>query len=284
MTDGAGNTLDWLCELGGIEHPSGRFNARSVKLYIDGALGSRGAALLEDYSDDPGNRGLLFLQPEALQDPVMRSMACGFQVAVHAIGDRGNQVVLNAFEAASGAYPSNPGRHRVEHAQTLTEADVARFSEMNIIAAMQPTHATSDMYWAQERLGPDRIRYAYAWRSILDSGARLALGSDFPVEEVNPFHGIYAAVSRRDLEGWPDGGWYPAEALSREEALRGFTLDAAYSGFMEETVGSLEIGKRADFVVLDRNIMTVPVAQIPQALVIETWLDGQKVFSRQLQD
>jgi predicted amidohydrolase YtcJ len=284
MTEGAGATFDWLCSLGGIEHGSGRLYARAAKLYEDGALGSRGAALLRDYSDDPGNRGLLFLQPEALQAQVAKVLSCGFQVAVHAIGDHGNRVVLDAFEAELPAHPGNPGRHRVEHAQTLAEPDVARFAPMNVIAAMQPTHATSDMYWAEERLGPDRIRYAYAWRSLLDSGARLALGSDFPVEEVNPMHGFYAAVARRDLQGWPEGGWYLNEAVSREEALRGFTLDAAYAGFMEHMVGSLEPGKRADFVILDRDIMLVPEDELAATRVIETWLDGERVFPVQSPD
>jgi predicted amidohydrolase YtcJ len=281
MSDGAGQTLEWLCEQGGIRHKSGRLFAHSAKMYEDGALGSRGAALLMDYADDPGNRGLLFLQPDVLQAQIEKTMACGFQAAVHAIGDAGNRVVLDAIEAGILNHPDNPGRHRVEHVQILDANDVDRFAQLGVIAAMQPTHATSDMYWAEERLGPERIRYSYAWRSLLDSGARLALGSDFPVEEVNPMHGIYAAVSRRDLKGWPEGGWYPAEALSRTEALRGFTLDAAYAGFMEEMVGSLEQGKRADFVILDRDIMTVPEDEIPLAVVLETWLDGAKVFSRE---
>jgi predicted amidohydrolase YtcJ len=280
MTDGAGGTLDWLCSLGGIEHGSGRLFARSVKIYIDGAMGSRGAALLQDFTDDPGNSGLLFLQPEVLKAQVAKSMSCGFQVAVHAIGDRGNRVVLDAFETQIPAYPDNPGRHRIEHAQTLTATDGPRFAQLDVIAAMQPTHATSDMYWIEERLGPERVLFTYTWRSLLDSGARLALGSDFPVEEVNPMHGFYAAVARRDLAGQPEGGWYPGEALSREEALRGFTLDAAYAGFMEHIVGSLEAGKRADFVILDRDIMTVDEDEIPQTKVLETWLDGEQVFSK----
>jgi predicted amidohydrolase YtcJ len=284
MADGAGSTLDWLCEQGGIRHDSGRLYAHSAKMYEDGALGSRGAALLIDYADDPGNRGLLFLQPDVLQAQIEKTMDCGFQAAVHAIGDAGNRIVLDAIEAGILNHPDNPGRHRVEHVQILDAQDVERFAQLSVIAAMQPTHATSDMYWAEKRLGSERIRYSYAWRSLLDSGARLALGSDFPVEEVNPMHGIYAAVSRRDLAGWPEGGWYPGEAISRTEALRGFTLDAAYAGFMEEMVGSLEDGKRADFVILDRDIMTVPEDEIPLAVVLETWLDGSMVFSRESVD
>jgi len=206
FSDGAGETLDWLCANGPVEDPSGRLVMRAVKLYIDGAMGSRGAALLGDYADDSGNSGLLFMAPAELQAQVEKALACGFQVGVHAIGDRGNRVVLDAFDAALPKYPDNPGRHRVEHAQTLTAADIPRFAGLRVIAAMQPTHATSDMYWVGDRLGPERVVYAYAWRSLLDSGAKLALGSDFPVEQVNPMLGVYAAVTRQDIEGWPPGG------------------------------------------------------------------------------
>lgn len=280
MAGGAGETLDWLCKVGPINDPSGRLYMRSVKLYIDGALGSRGAALLSDYSDDPGNSGLLFMPQEELEGMVDKVLACGFQAAIHAIGDRGNRVALDALEAAIKKHPDNPGRHRIEHAQVLTAEDIPRFARMKVIAAMQPTHATSDMYWAEDRLSPDRVRFAYAWRSILDSGGRLALGSDFPVELVDPMLGIYAAVTRQDLKGWPGGGWYPEQNLTREEAVRGFTRDAAYAGFMEKQVGSLEPGKRADFIVLDRDIFEVETADIPQTKVLQTWIDGQKVWQR----
>ena len=280
MTDGAGETLDWLCENGAVIDESGRLFMHSVKLYIDGALGSRGAALLADYADDAGNSGLLFMPPEELEAMVDKALGCGFQVGIHAIGDRGNRVALDALETAIARYPDNPGRHRVEHAQVLTATDIPRFSQLGIIAAMQPTHATSDMYWAEERLGSERVRYAYAWRALLNSGARLALGSDFPVEQVNPMLGIHAAITRQDIKGWPDGGWYPEEVLTREEALRGFTLDAAYAGFMEKDVGSLEPGKRADFIVLDRDIMKVDAAEIPTIKVLQTWLDGELVWKR----
>jgi len=279
FSDGAGETLDWLCANGPVEDPSGRLVMRAVKLYIDGAMGSRGAALLGDYADDSGNSGLLFMAPDELQAQVEKALACGFQVGVHAIGDRGNRVVLDAFDAALPKYPDNPGRHRVEHAQTLTAADIPRFAGLRVIAAMQPTHATSDMYWVGDRLGPERVVYAYTWRSLLDSGAKLALGSDFPVEQVNPMLGIYAAVTRQDIEGWPPGGWYPREAMSRAEAVRGYTLDAAYAGFMEKSVGSLESGKRADFIVLDQDIFEIEAARIATVKVLQTWLDGELVYS-----
>jgi len=279
FTDGAGETLDWLCERGALEDESGRLYMRAVKLYIDGAMGSRGAALHADYTDDAGNSGLLFMSPDELQANMDKALACGYQVGVHAIGDRGNRVSLDAFESAMQRHPENPGRHRVEHAQTLTAQDIPRFAELDIIAAMQPTHATSDMYWVEDRLGPERVPYAYAWRSLTDSGARLALGSDFPVEQVNPMLGIYAAVTRQDVKGWPPGGWYPREVLSREEAVSGFTLDAAYAGFMEESVGSIETGKRADFVVLDKDIFEIEASEIPTIKILQTWLDGEIVYS-----
>jgi len=278
MADGIEETLDWLCEHGPLHDSSGRLVMRSVKLYADGALGSRGAALLQDYSDEAGNRGLLFADQETMNANIRRVLSCGLQVGVHAIGDGANRQVLDALEAVLPEFPENPGRHRIEHAQILDPADIPRFNELGLIAAMQPTHATSDMYWAGDRLGPDRLAGAYAWKSLLDSGAALAFGSDFPVEEVNPLHGIYAAVARRDLEGWPDGGWLPAERLSREQAVRAFTRDAAYAGFMEQETGSLEIGKRADFIVLDRDIMQVPAGEIPGARVEQTWVDGKQVF------
>ena len=279
FTDGAGKTLDWLCSNGAYADESGRLYMRAVKLYIDGAMGSRGAALLTDYADDSGNSGLLFMPSEELEVQIDKALACGFQVGVHAIGDRGNRVALDALEAGIQKYPQNPGRQRVEHAQTLTAADIPRFAELGIIAAMQPTHATSDMYWVEDRLGAERVVYAYAWRSLLDSGARLALGSDFPVEQVNPMLGIHAAVTRQDVKGWPPGGWYPQESLSREEAVRGFTMDAAYAGFMEDSVGSLESGKRADFIILDQDIFEIEPAEIANVKVLQTWLNGELVYS-----
>ena len=280
FADGAGETLEWLCKTGFVEDETGRLHMRAVKLYIDGAMGSRGAALLADYSDDPGNSGLLFMQLDKLEAQIHKAMACDLQVGVHAIGDRGNRVALDALEAVMTRNPDNPGRHRVEHAQTLTAADIPRFKQLKIIASMQPTHATSDMYWVEDRLGSERVKYAYPWRSLLDSGARLALGSDFPVEQVNPMLGIHAAVTRQDAKDWPEGGWYSNENLTREEAVRGFTMDAAYSGFMEKSVGSLESGKRADFIVLDKNIFEVDVSEIDSIRVLQTWLNGELVFER----
>lgn len=278
MADGTGPTLDWLCENGPVADAGGRLQMRSVKLYADGALGSRGAALLADYADEPGSRGLLFASDEALQAQMRRVLSCGLQLAVHAIGDRANRQVLDTYERLLPEFPENPGRHRVEHVQVLDAADIPRFAAHGVIAAMQPIHATSDMYWAGERLGAERLAGAYAWKSLADAGATLAFGSDFPVERANPMLGIYAAVSRQDLEGWPEGGWQPQQRLTREQAIRAFTLDAARAAFMEDSVGSLETGKRADFIVLDRDLMQVPVAEIPGVRVLQTWVDGQRVF------
>jgi predicted amidohydrolase YtcJ len=280
MADGINETTNWLCNEGTLSDPSGRLLMRSVKLYADGALGSRGAALLQDYSDETGNRGLMFVSADEMQSALRKVFSCGLQAGVHAIGDAANRLVLDAYEQVLSEYPENPGRHRIEHAQILDPQDIPRFSELAVIAAMQPTHATSDMYWAGERLGADRLAGAYAWRSLLDSGALLAFGSDFPVEEVNPMLGIHAAVTRQDQQGWPQGGWLARERISRKEAIRAFTRDAAYAGFMEEQVGSLEAGKRADFIVLEEDILEIPAEKIPKVRVLQTWVDGEQVFSR----
>jgi predicted amidohydrolase YtcJ len=279
MIGGAGPTLDYFCANGPLLDYSGRLTVRSIKLYMDGALGSRGAALLEPYSDAPENNGLLQMPVETFGPVVERAMECGLQVNTHAIGDRANRIVLDVYEQAIAEAGGGPGRHRIEHAQVVvTPDDIERFAPLGVIASMQPTHATSDMPWAQERVGPDRIRGAYAWRTFLDSGARLALGSDFPVEEVSPLLGFYAAVTRQDADGAPDDGWYPEQRLTREEALRGFTLDAAYAAFMEDSIGSLESGKRADFVVLSHDIMTVPEEEILETEVVATYLDGAPIY------
>ena len=280
MADGDSEALAWLCENGAYAHPGGRLQMRAVKLYIDGALGSRGAALIEDYSDDAGNHGLLMMSPEEMVDVAARAKGCGVQVATHAIGDRGNRVVLDAYRQVLGDDAGTDHRWRIEHAQILTGADIPRFAALGVIASMQPTHATSDMPWAEDRLGPQRIQWAYAWRKLRDTGARLALGSDFPVESVDPRLGLYAAATRTDAEGAPAGGWHPQEKLTAWEALRGFTTDAAYAGFAEDRIGSLAVGKRADFVLLAQDPLEIAPSQLDELDVLATYVDGEAVYRR----
>jgi predicted amidohydrolase YtcJ len=260
--------------------PEARITVRGVKMYADGALGSRGAALLEGYSDDPGNLGLVVTPSSHMEAVARRAVERGFQVAIHAIGDRGGLLALDAMQAAMGGGPRPDLRFRLEHAQVLRLEDIQRMARLGIVASMQPTHATSDMPWAEDRLGAARLRGAYAWRKVLAAGGRLALGSDFPVESPDPRLGLYAAVTRQDLAGQPPGGWQPGERLSREEALRGFTLDAAWSLFLDAEVGSLAVGKRADLVVFARDPMTVPDADMARAPIDLTLVDGKVVYRR----
>lgn len=260
-----------------------RFRIRGVKFFADGALGSRGAALLEPYSDDPGNEGLLVTSPDTLEVDVARALRLGLQPAIHAIGDRGNRIALEAITGARGSVSGPAIRSlelpsRIEHAQVVALEDIPRFAELNVIASMQPTHATSDMYWAEDRVGPERIQGAYAWRKMLDAGVPLACGSDFPVESPNPFYGLYAAVTRQDQEGWPEGGWHPEERLTREEALACFTRWAADAAGMGDEVGMLVVGGRADFLVLDRDVLEVPAEEIWRTRVLRTVIDGEIVY------
>ena len=276
MLGGAGDVLDAvgkpLRSLG-----NDRLDITAVKLYADGALGSRGAAMLKPYSDDAENRGLPFWTEDELNAFVVKANTMGFQVGIHAIGDRGNRMALDAFAHAQGNELSLL-RNRVEHAQIIALDDIPRFAELGVIASMQPTHATSDKNMAEDRVGPERIRGGYAWRRLLDSGAVIASGSDFPVELSNPFHGLYAAISRQGRDGQPAGGWYPDQALTRIEALHSFTLAAAYAAHQEDRLGSLEPGKWADFIVIDRNYFEVPVEEIDDIRVLQTWVGGRRVF------
>ncbi|HUO82214.1 MAG TPA: amidohydrolase [Gammaproteobacteria bacterium] len=268
--------------LGAFEAPAtygdGRLLVRSVKLYADGALGSRGAALLAAYSDSPGTRGLLFEDDATLRRLIETVNGRGFQASVHAIGDAANRQVLDAFEAVQGARPS-PLRNRIEHAQVVRVADLERFRTLGVVASMQFTHATSDMNMAEARVGAARMRGAYAWRSFVDQQTVLAAGSDFPVEDPNPFYGLHAAVTRRDRSGEPAGGWYPAQALTLDEALRAFTLDAAWAAHQERELGSLEAGKWADFVLVDRDPFKIPAQTLWQVKVLETWVAGERVYT-----
>jgi len=266
--------LDTWFKSGPLMDYGGRLTVRSVKLYADGALGSRGAALLAPYSDDPGNVGLLVSKPEHLLDVARRARAAKFQVNTHAIGDRGVRNVLDAYEGA-GATPAE--RFRIEHYQVVAPSDFARTARDGFIASMQPTHATSDMPWAEARLGPERIKGAYAWRTVLNDGIRIALGSDFPVEDVNPFFGIYSAVTRQDQSGNPPGGWYPEQRLTLAEAVRGFTLDAAYAAFEEGSRGTIEPGKLADFTVVEGDLYSL--SPLFKAKVRATVVDGRAVYA-----
>ncbi|MEO6228103.1 MAG: amidohydrolase, partial [Thermomonas sp.] len=276
--DGNKDALADLCKNGLYRHGGGRLEMHGVKLYIDGALGSRGAALLADYSDDPGNNGLLVTAPDAYEVAVRKAKGCGVQVATHAIGDRGNRLVLDTYERVLGADAKTDHRWRVEHAQILAPAELGRFAKLGVIASMQPTHATSDMPWAKERLGEERLVGSYAWRSLLDTGAHLAFGSDFPVESPDPRLGLYAAVTSQDRQGHPPGGWFPAQRMTTAEALRGFTADAAWAGFDEDQVGRLAPGLHADFVVLAADPLAVPDSQIDDLVIRSTWVDGKPVY------
>ena len=256
----------------------GRVWVRSIKLYADGAMGSRGAALLEPYADDPNNTGLLLSAPAHIRDVAERALKRGFQVNTHAIGDRGNRVVLDAYEAALKTNPTVDHRYRVEHAQIINYDDIPRFAQLGVIPSMQASHQTSDMYWVGKRLGPTRLLGAYAWRSLLNSGVIIPNGSDFPVEMVNPLISFHASVARQDANDWPAGGWFPEQRMTREEALRSMTLWPAYSGFQEKDMGSITPGKYADFVMLDQDIMRVPVELILKTQVLSTYVGGKEVY------
>jgi predicted amidohydrolase YtcJ len=256
----------------------GHLWVRAIKLYADGALGSRGAALLAPYADEPTNSGLLVSRPEHLEAWAERALRSGFQVNVHAIGDRGNRIVLDAFESALRAVPKSDHRFRIEHAQVISLEDIPRFAMLGVIPSMQATHQTSDMGWAEARVGPQRIRGAYAWRSLLNTGVIIPNGTDFPVEEVNPLLTFHAAVTRQDPANLPAGGWYPEQKMTREEALQSMTIWPAFAGFQESVLGSLTPGKYADFVVLDRDIMHIPDTEILGTRVISTWIGGKRVY------
>ncbi len=250
-----------------------------VKFYLDGALGSRGAWLKKPYSDAPGQTGLQFMASAQIRNLMVRAAMDGFQPAVHAIGDAANAEVMSAIEEISDAYKGDR-RWRIEHAQIIDPADLPRLGKNGIIASMQPVHQTSDRVMAEARLGPDRLKGAYAWKSILNAGGKLAFGSDTPVESSDPFAGIAAAITREDASGQPFGGWRPEERISREQALAGFTTGAAYAAFAETKVGSLTPGHHADFVLIDTDPLIASPAEIRAAKVEETWVGGRPVYKR----
>lgn len=264
-----------------------RLSVRACKLYMDGAMGSRGAWLLEPYADRPVGPdgapyvGLNTLDPELVQAVAEHALDRGYQVCTHAIGDRGNRAVLDAYQRALDAAGRSGTDHRfrVEHAQLLAPDDIPRFAELGVIPSMQQRHATSDMRWVEARVGPDRAKGAYAWRSLLDTGVVIAGGSDFPVEPHNPFWTFYAAITRQDHAGSPAGGWLPEERMTRPEALRSLTIWAAHAAFQEDRLGSLRRGKQADFVVIDRDVMRIPPAEILGTQVLRTVVAGRAVYA-----
>ena len=281
MIGGTDKDFDELAKNGPLkDYGKGMYALRSVKLYSDGALGSRGAALIKPYSDEPHSHGLLFFKTAQMDAMMAKAMRKGYQVNVHAIGDAGNHQILDIYKKELGVTKSAAQRHRIEHAQVVTLEDIPRFKTLGIIPSMQPTHATSDKNMAETRVGPERIKGAYAWRSFLHQGSRIACGSDFPVEAPNPFFGIHAAVTRQDAQGQPVAGWYPNQAMSLKEAFRCFTLDAAYAGHQENSLGSLEAGKQADFIVIDRDLFRMPTYDIHKTGVLETWVAGKQVFKK----
>jgi predicted amidohydrolase YtcJ len=256
-----------------------RLRMVGVKFYADGALGSRGAWLKRPYADKPDTRGLQFHSDAELLNLANTAAAAGFQIATHAIGDAANAQVIGVYEKLSKRYGRNR-RWRVEHLQIADPPDIARLAPAGIIASMQPVHQTSDRLMAEKRLGPGRLAGAYAWRSVLKSGARLAFGTDFPVESPNPFPGVSAAVSRQDMNGEPPGGWIPSERLTFAQALDAYTRGAAYAGFAEDKIGSLEPGKWADFVIVDRDPSAVDAQALARTQVLETWVAGKRVWAR----
>ena len=253
-----------------------RLTVRSIKLYADGALGSRGAKLIEPYSDDPDNNGLLIEKPDFFRSVCKMAIKNGYQVNTHAIGDSANRMMLNIYgEFLKG---KNDLRWRIEHAQVVSPNDFDLFGKYSVIPSVQPTHATSDMYWAEDRVGQERIKGAYANKQLLEENGWIPLGTDFPVESINPLYTFYAAVSRQDLNGWPAEGFQTENALTKEEALRGMTIWAAKAAFEEDKKGSIEPGKFADFVILEEDIIITEIDFVPRVKVIATFSGGEKVF------
>ena len=258
--------------------PDARFTLRAVKIFMDGAMGSRGGLLFEPYSDDPGNSGLSLFNPKTLEAVTTAALRHGWQVCTHAIGDKANAQVLDAYAAARKAVPlARDPRLRIEHAQVVRREDLVRFKALGVIASMQPSHASDDLRWADDRLGPGRVEGAYAWRWFLDAGVPLAFGSDFPVEVVNPCYGLYAALTRQDRDGRPEGGWHPDQRMTVDETLRAFTAGSAYAQFAEDRLGFMKPGMRADLTVLDRDPFKVAPKELLEAKIVLTVVDGEVV-------
>ncbi len=232
----------------------------------------------DDYSDDPGNLGLLRITPDYITKVSRAALAANMGVNTHCIGIRGNRLCLEAYGQALAEYPERDHRFRIEHAQIVRSEDIELFSELGVIPAMQPTHCTSDMRFIEERTGADRAKYAYAWRSFIDAGHKVPCGSDFPVESVNPLYGIYAAVTRQNHDGWPEGGWHPEQRMRMEEAIKGFTIWAAYGAWQDEVLGSIEVGKLADLTILDKDLLSIQPSEILSTQVVMTLVGGEVVY------
>ena len=272
--------LEQILAAGHSNDKNDLYSARSIKIYTDGALGSRGAAMLRPYSDRPDHSGLLLTGAAQLRALFKQATNADFQVAIHAIGDRGNRIALNEIERTYNTIGGRHLRHRIEHSQVVAVSDIPRFKSLNVIPSMQPVHATSDMNMAEDRIGSQRLKGAYAWRTFLDQGSIVVAGSDYPVELANPFDGIHAAVTRQDKTNQPEGGWIPSQAMSLEEAMRAFSIDAAWGAHQEDKLGGLTPGKWADFILIDRDIYNIPAQDLWKTTVLETWLAGERVYSK----
>jgi predicted amidohydrolase YtcJ len=260
--------------------PDHWLTVRAIKIFQDGSLGTRSALMLEPYSDAPDVLGVSTTSREEVEELTTRSLKAGMQVVTHAIGDRSNRVTLDAYEAALEAVPeAKDHRLRIEHAQIIAPEDIPRFTELGVLSSMQPPHATSDMPWAEDRVGPERIKGAYAWRSFLDAGVRVPLNSDFPGEILNPFYGMHAAETRQTPDGQPEGGWYPEQCLTRDEVLNGYLTEGAYSAFEENIKGKIAPGMLADFIVISDDIRTIPSKGLLEIKVEQTYVGGKLVYS-----
>jgi predicted amidohydrolase YtcJ len=270
------NDLQNMRAQGGTRDPWLKTGA--LKAFTDGAMGSRTAAMLEPYSDDPSTSGILTNDPEKLRAMAIERDKAGFQLAFHAIGDRANRIALDVFEAVAKANGPRDRRDRIEHAQVVAPEDFLRFAKLNVIASMQPSHQTTDMRWAEERIGRERIKGAYAWATMLKDGVRLAFGTDYDVEPISPLRGLYACVTRERPEGGPKNGWEPQEKISLDECIRAYTTGSAYAQFEEGKKGELKQGEYADFIVLSNDLTKIPPAQYTQARVLRTVVGGQTVY------
>ncbi len=259
---------------------SAMLSVRSIKIFFDGALGSRGAAFFEPYADDPENSGLLRVTPEYITKISQAALRADMGVNTHCIGIRGNRLCLDAYEKAFQEFPKADHRFRIEHSQFVRDEDIAKFAALGVIPAMQPTHCTSDMRMVPARVGMERAKGSYAWRSFLDADMVIPCGSDFPVESNDPMLGIYAAVTRQDPSGNPEGGWFPEQRMTIEEAIKGFTIWAAYGAFQEDVLGSIEVGKLADLTVLDKDILTVEPKEFLTTKAVYTIVGGEIRYSR----